>query len=67
MLGISVEVSSAVMIVLVVIIFGVGVSGGSVSSSVEEAAVVIWKGVWGVSGMFSLGETGVLDASAEVM
>lgn len=53
MLGISVEVSSAVMVVLVVIIFGVGVSGGLVSSSVEKAAVVIWKGVWGVSGMFS--------------
>lgn len=66
MLGVSVEVSSAVMTVLVVLIVGVVVSGGAVSSSVKKADVV-GKEVWGVSEMISSVETGVLDASVEVM
>ena len=55
------------MSVLVVIIVGVAVSGVAVSSGVEESDVVVSKGVLGMSEMISLVETGVLDASVEVM
>lgn len=52
---------------MVVIIFGVALSEGAMSSNVEETDVVVGTVVLGVSEMISSVETGVLDASAEVM